>query len=234
MATALIVGAGPGLGAALGRRLATSGFTPVLAARDGARAAALAQPLGGRGEVVDAADAASVAALFARLDAAGEPPAIVIYNASARLRGASAELDPAAVAQSLAVTALGGFYVAREAVRRWLERPPGAEGRRGALGFTGASASRKGYPRSAPFAMGKFALRGLAQSLAREYHPLGIHVVHMVIDGGIATEARLREVADPNALLDPDAIAESYVAALLQPLSAWSHEVELRPYCETF
>lgn len=234
MAAALIVGAGPGLGAALGRRAAVLGFEPVLAARDGARVAALAATIGGRGEAVEAADPASVAALFARLEEKGVIPEIVIYNASARLRGPSAELDPEAVARALAVTALGGFYVAREALRRWLARPPGTEGRRGALGFTGASASRKGYPGSAPFAMGKFALRGLAQALAREYHPQGIHVVHMVIDGGIASPTRRAGEGDPHALLDPDAIAETYMAALLQPLSAWSHEVELRPYCETF
>jgi NAD(P)-dependent dehydrogenase (short-subunit alcohol dehydrogenase family) len=234
VATALIVGAGPGLGAALGRRCAALGFVPILAARDETRVKALAAPLGGAGERVDAADPSSVAALFARLEERGEIPEIVIYNAGLRLRGPSVTLDPEAVARAVAVTALGGFYVAREALQRWLERPLGPAGRRGALGFTGASASRKGYPGSTPFAMGKFALRGLAQALAREYHPQGIHVVHLVIDGGIATPSRREQVADPNALLDPDAIAETYLAALLQPPSAWSHEVEVRPYCEQF
>ncbi len=128
----------------------------------------------------------------------------------------------------MAITAFGGFIVAQQAVRRMLPKA------KGALLFTGASASVKGYAQSAPFAMGKFALRGLAQSLARELGPQGIHVAHFVIDGGIASARRPADPAKPDALLDPDAIAESYMQVLRQPRSAWSFEVELRPWVEKF
>ena len=105
---------------------------------------------------------------------------------------------------------------------------------RGAILFTGASASVKGYAQSAPFAMGKFALRGLAQAAARELWPRGIHVAHFVIDGGIRSERRAPSPDKPDALLDPDAITETYLQVLAQPRSAWSLEVELRPWVETF
>jgi NADP-dependent 3-hydroxy acid dehydrogenase YdfG len=107
----------------------------------------------------------------------------------------------------------------------------------GTILFTGASASMKGYPQSAPFAMGKFALRGLAQSMARELQPKGIHVAHFNIDGGVRNSERGRkeEATDPpDSLLDPDAVAETYLAVIRQPRSAWSTEVELRPWVERF
>jgi NAD(P)-dependent dehydrogenase (short-subunit alcohol dehydrogenase family) len=128
------------------------------------------------------------------------------------------------------VSAYGGFLVAQAAAKRMLERGAGS------LFFTGASASVKGYAESAPFAMGKFALRGLTQSLARELGPKGIHVAHFVIDGGI-----LRKGADPRAaargedgMLDPDAIAQTYLDVHRQHRSAWSFEVDLRPWGERF
>jgi NAD(P)-dependent dehydrogenase (short-subunit alcohol dehydrogenase family) len=106
--------------------------------------------------------------------------------------------------------------------------------KRGAIFFTGASAGVKGYPQSAPFAMGKFALRGLAQSMARELSPQGIHVAHVVIDGGIRSERRPASADSPDSLLDPDAIAATYLHLLHQPRSAWSWEIELRPWVERF
>ena len=155
-------------------------------------------------------------------------PDVVIYNASGRLRGPLADLVPADVERALAVSAFGGFLVAQQAVRRML--PKGF----GAVLFTGASASVKGYAQSAPFAMGKFALRGLAQSMAREFAPQGIHVAHFVIDGAIRNPGRAEPADKPNSMLDPDAIAENYLHVLRQPRSAWTWEMELRPWVERF
>jgi len=132
------------------------------------------------------------------------------------------------VEQAIAISAFGGFLVAQAATRRMLPRGHGA------ILFTGASASVKGYAQSAPFAMGKFALRGLAQSLARELAPQGIHVAHFVIDGGIKSARRPPDPEKPDSLLDPDAIAQSYLHVLQQPRSAWTWEVELRPWVEKF
>jgi NAD(P)-dependent dehydrogenase (short-subunit alcohol dehydrogenase family) len=155
-------------------------------------------------------------------------PDIVVYNASARARGPLVDLVPAEVAHALNVSAFGGFLVAQQAARRML--PKG----HGAILFTGASASVKGYPQSSSFAMGKFALRGLAQSMARELSPQGIHIGHFVIDGGIRSGARPDPADRPDSFLDPDAIAESYWNVLQQPRSAWTWELELRPWVEKF
>ena len=155
-------------------------------------------------------------------------PDVVVYNASFRTRGPLIDLVPADVEKSLAVTAFGGFLVAQQAARRML----GAG--KGAILFTGASASVKGYAQSAPFAMSKAALRGLAQSMARELGARGIHVAHFVIDGGIASGHRPPSAEKPDALLDPDAIAQTYLHLIHQPRSAWAWEVELRPWAEKF
>ncbi len=226
--TALIVGAGAGLSAALARRLAEQGTRVALAARNAEKLAPLAAEIGGVALACDAAMPDEVAALFTETDRLGLIPDCVIYNPSRRLRGPIADLDPAAVAEVLAVSAYGGFLVGQQAARRMLARGAGA------IGFTGASASVKGYALSAPFAMGKFALRGLAQSMARELPPQGVHVVHLVIDGGIRGEHRPPPADAPDSLLDPDAVAATYLAALQQPRNAWSFEVELRPWVERF
>ena len=167
-------------------------------------------------------------ALAARSTGKLGTPDVVVYNASFRTRGPFVDLDPAEVQKAIAVSAFGGFLVAQQAARRMLPKGEGA------ILFTGASASVKGYAQSVPFAMGKFALRGLAQALARELSPRGIHVAHFVIDGGIRSERRPPSPDKPDALLDPDAIAESYWHVLQQPRSAWSWEIELRPWVENF
>ena len=226
---ALVAGAGPGLGAALARCLAAEGMRVGLAARSTERLAALAAETGAAVHACDATRPSEVEALFARLEPAlGGPPDVVVYNASGRLRGAIAELDPEAVAEALAVSAYGGFLVAQAAARRMLPA------RHGAILFTGASASVKGFSGSAPFAMGKFALRGLAQSLARELQPQGLHVAHIVIDGGIRGARRPEPETGGDSLLDPDAIARSYLALLRQDRSAWTDEIALRPWVERF
>jgi NAD(P)-dependent dehydrogenase (short-subunit alcohol dehydrogenase family) len=226
--SALIVGAGQGLSASLTRVLRTEGLAVAIAARDTAKLAPLCTETGARAFGCDAQDEAQVQQLFAAVDRAQGTPDVVIYNASARTRGAIVQLVPAEVQRALQVTAFGAFLVAREAAGRMLPN------RRGAILFTGASASVKGYAQSAPFAMGKFALRGLAQSLARELAPQGIHVAHFVIDGGIRGAGRADDPNNPDALLDPDAIALTYLGILRQPRSAWTWEVELRPWVERF
>jgi NAD(P)-dependent dehydrogenase (short-subunit alcohol dehydrogenase family) len=226
--TALIVGVGVGLSASLARLLAKSGMTVALAARRAVELAPLAKEVGGKAFACDATKIAEVAKLFADVETELSAPDVVIYNASYRTRGPFVDLNPDEVAKALTVTAFGGFLVAQEAVKRML--PQG----RGALLFTGASASVKGYAQSAPFAMGKFALRGLAQSLARELSPQGIHVAHIVIDGGIRSGRRLDPPGAPDSTLDPDAIAQTYLDLLRQERSAWAWEIELRPWVEKF
>jgi NAD(P)-dependent dehydrogenase (short-subunit alcohol dehydrogenase family) len=226
--TALIVGVGAGLSASLARTFAKAGMTVALAARRQPDLAALAKETGGKAFARDATKSAEVEKLFGDVEAAVGAPDVVVYNASYRTRGPFVELDPADVEKALAVTAFGGFLVAQEAAKRML--PNG----HGAILFTGASASVKGYAQSAPFAMGKFALRGLAQSMAREHWPRGIHVAHVVIDGGIRSARRVDPPDRPDSLLDPDAIAQTYLHLIQQDRSAWAWEIELRPWVESF
>lgn len=227
---ALIVGAGSGISAAFARALAADGYAVALAARNTGKIDGLARDIGGRAVACDAADSDSVDGLFAWIDGEFGALDVVLYNPSYRVRGPIAELDPEEVRQALVVTGFGAFLVAQAAARRMLARGSGA------IFFTGASASVKGYAGSAPFAMGKFAQRGLAQALARELQPHNIHVAHFVIDGGVANPGRGRTAApdQPDSLLEPAAIAHTYMAVLKQPRSAWSWEVELRPWTERF
>jgi NAD(P)-dependent dehydrogenase (short-subunit alcohol dehydrogenase family) len=226
---ALIVGAGAGLSAALARRCVREGMSVILAARDTEKLRALCEETGATAVACDARSADEVERLFAAVDDGGESLDLVVYNASGRARGPVVELDPEAVENAIRVTAFGGFLVARQAAARMLSQGHGT------ILFTGASASVKGYPRSSSFAMGKFALRGLAQSLARELQPQNIHVGHIVIDGGIgrAGDPRANQ-RGPDALLDPDAIADAYLQLHRQHRSAWAWEIELRPWVETF
>lgn len=224
---ALIAGAGSGLSASLARLLAREGLRVVLAARNVDKLAALAKETGAVAVETDVSDAASVERLFETADKAG-PLEIAVFNASGRTRGRIAELDPEAVKQALLVGAYGGFLVGQQAARRLLARGSGS------ILFTGATASLKGFSGSAGFAMPKFGLRGLAQSMARELSPKNIHVAHFIIDGQIEPAGQAPEPDRPDRRLSPDAIAETYLAVHRQHRSAWSFEVELRPWVETF
>ena len=238
--TALIVGAGSGLSASLARALAAEGVRVALAARNPGKLEALARETGAIALACDAVDRAQVEAALAAVESKWSTPDLVVYNASYRSRGPLVELDPSEVKRALEVTAYGGFLVAQAAAKRMLASDRSAaqgaarQSGAGAIFFTGASASVKGYPESAPFAMGKFALRGLAQSMARELHPQGIHIGHVVIDGGIRSARRPPDPGNPDALLAPDAIAQSYWRLIEQPRSGWSWEIEVRPWVEEF
>ncbi len=222
MPNALIIGAGEGFSASLARLLARQGYGVALAARNTAKLAALAAETGASVHACDVTQRAEVEALFAAVPDSD----VVVCNPSYRIRGAFAELDPDEVQKTLQVTAFGAFLCAQQAARRMV--PKGA----GTIVLTGASAGVKGYPQSAPFAMAKFALRGMAQSMARELHPKGVHIAHIVIDGGIRSSRR-PESGDAT-LLDPDAIAESTLHLINQPKSSWSWEIEVRPWVEKF
>jgi NAD(P)-dependent dehydrogenase (short-subunit alcohol dehydrogenase family) len=226
--TALIVGAGSGLSASLARLLAREGMRVALASRNADKLADLCKQTGAQAFGCDAVDPAQVATLFDDVERRIGVPDVVVFNASGRTRGPFIGLDAAEVERSLMVSAYAGFLVGQQAARRMV--PNG----HGAILFTGASASVKGYAQSAPFAMGKFALRGLAQSMARELGPLGIHVGHFVIDGGIRSPGRIEPAEKPDSMLDADAIAETYLHLLRQPRNAWTWEVELRPWVEKF
>lgn len=223
---ALVVGAGPGFSGSVARKLAGRGMKVAVASR---RAdPALAEELAATPFRVEAGDAEATGRLFEDVEVRlGAAPSFVMYNPSARVRAPLAELDPADVERAIRVTAFGGFLVAREAARRMV--PAGG----GRILLTGATASVKGVAHSAAFAMGKFALRGLAQSMARELQPKGIHTLHVVVDGGIAKPGDA-PTDPPDARLDPDAIADAALAALDQPRSAWTWEIEVRPWVERF
>jgi NAD(P)-dependent dehydrogenase (short-subunit alcohol dehydrogenase family) len=226
----LIVGVGPGLSASLARLAAKEGMQVALAARKAEKLDALAKETKARVHACDAAEPAEVERLFAAVENESGAPNWVVYNASYRTRGPIAELDPAEVKKAILISCYAGFLVGQRAAKGMLKQGGGS------IFFTGASASVKGYAQSASFAMGKFGLRGLAQSMARELAPKNIHVAHFVIDGGI-----LRPGGDDRAsargtdgMLHPDAIAETYLHIHRQHRSAWTWEVELRPWVENF
>ncbi|MCR8722786.1 SDR family NAD(P)-dependent oxidoreductase [Frigidibacter sp. ROC022] len=225
---ALIVGAGAGLSAALARLLAGEGHAIHLVARNTGKLAGLATETGATLHAADAQDAAAMAGIVAAIPGR---LAVAVYNPSARVRGPITEVDPEAVRQAMDVTAFGAFLMGQAAARRMLAQEP-VSGCRGTILFTGASAGVKGFARSAGFAMGKFAQRGLAQSMARELHPQGIHVAWINIDGRIRAPGR--DEPGPDANLDPDAIARSYLSLIRQDRSAWSEELSLRPWVERF
>jgi NAD(P)-dependent dehydrogenase (short-subunit alcohol dehydrogenase family) len=226
---ALIVGAGSGLSRALAELFHREGMAIGLAARDTGKLDALAQKTNAKTFTCDASDPESVDALFAAFTIEVGTPDVVVYNPSYRTRGAFTELDRDEVKQTLLTTAYGGFLVGQVAAK--LMTYAG----KGTILFTGASASVKGYINSAPFAMGKFGLRGLAQSMARELQPQNIHVGHFIIDGGIN-----RGPDDPRSnrgedgLLDADEIAKTYLHVHRQHRSTWTWEIELRPWVEKF
>jgi len=226
--TALIIGAGVGISASLARTFSQAGLKVGLVARDPAKLDRLASETKATVFAADASQPGAVAQLFTDVDARLGEPDVVVYNAGARVPGPLTELDPAVVRDALAVTAFGGFLAVQQAAKRMVPRGHGA------ILLTGASASVKGFPRSSSFAMGKFALRGLAQSAARELGPKGIHVAHFIIDGSIRSERRPEPAERPDSTLNPDSIAQAYLDVLRQPRDAWSFDVELRPWVEPF
>jgi NAD(P)-dependent dehydrogenase (short-subunit alcohol dehydrogenase family) len=224
--TCIIVGVGPGLGAALARRFAKAGYGVAVAARNVDKLAGLVDEIAAAGGTAkayacDATSEDDVAALFKAVEGDLGAIDVAIYNASGRARGPIAETTLADFTNSWERCCLGGFLVGREAARRL-----GAKGA-GSILFTGATASMKGFAHSATFAVGKFALRGLAESMARELQPQGVHVAHFNIDGGIGEH-------EEDARLRPDAIAETYYQTHAQHRSAWSHSIEVRPWVENF
>lgn len=199
-----------------------------MAARDTGKLGAISRETGAATFTADTSREKDVESLFENVAKQLGEPDFVIFNASGRLRGPVAELNPEQVQQEIMVSAFGGFLVVQQSARRMLPR------RRGAIFLTGATASVKGFAHSAAFAMGKFALRGLAQSAARELGPKGIHVAHFVIDGSVRNERNRSSSESTDGTLDPDAIAKTYLDVLSQDRSAWSLEVEVRPWVENF
>ncbi len=226
----VIVGTGSGISASLARALAARGWRLALVSRTITATSPLVTQTKALAIAADASDPTDMARVFAQIDHTLGPVDFAVYNASARARGPLIDVAPADVHKALAIGAYGGFLMAQEAAKRMLARETGA------IFFTGASASVKGYPQSAAFAMAKFALRGLAQSMARELQPKGIHVAHFIIDGGVrnSDRGRVEGTGETDSLLDPDAIAASYLQVLDQPRSAWTSELELRPWVERF
>lgn len=226
--TALIVGVGAGLSASLARRFASEGIMVALAARNTDKLGDLIAETGAKAYACDATEPEAVEGLFNSVTKDLGEPDIVVYNASNRVRGPITEIDPEAVLTAIKVTCYGGFLVAQRAAKQMVARGNGA------IFFTGASAGIKGYPNSATFAMGKFGLRGLAQSMARELHPQNVHIAHFVIDGGIKQPGDPRTDRGSDGLLDPDSIANSYYNFWRQPRDSWAWELELRPWTEKF
>jgi NAD(P)-dependent dehydrogenase (short-subunit alcohol dehydrogenase family) len=226
--TALIIGAGVGISASLARAFSREGLRVGLVGRDPSKLEKLAGDTGASVFAADASQPAAVTQLFEDVDVRLGEPDVVVYNPSLRVPGSVAEIDPAIVQEALAITAFGGFLAVQQAAKRMLPRGHGA------ILLTGASASIKGFPLSSAFAMGKFALRGLAQSAARELWPKGIHVAHFIIDGAVRSARHPDPAEHPASTLNPDSIAQAYVDVLKQPRDAWSFEVELRPWVETF
>ena len=225
----VIVGAGAGLSASLARKFSGAGMKVVLAARNTEKLAELAAEVDAVAYACDTADPTSVQGLFKSVGDELGVPEVVVFNASQRVRGEITEIDPEEVRQAVLTTCFGGFLVGQEAAKLML-----AAGR-GTIMFTGASAGVKGFPKSATFAMGKFGLRGLAQSMARELHPQNIHVVHVVVDGGIRSADRDRvDGRGDDGWLLPEAIADTYSHLHTQHRSAWSWEIEVRPWVESF
>ena len=223
----LVVGAGEGLSASVARIMAREGMDVALAARSPDKLSALAKQTNAKVYGCDASDPKQVASLFESVDRDLGTPNWVLFNPSRRSRGPLIDLDHEAVRQDILVTCYGGFLVAQQAAKRMVKAG------RGSIFFTGASASVKGYARSAPFAMGKFGLRGLAQSMAREFQPQNIHIAHFVIDGSIGAPNGGKGSGKDDRL-DPDDMAETYLAIHRQHRSAWTWEIELRPWTETF
>ena len=219
----VIVGAGSGLSASLAKLCASKGMKVVLAARNIEKLQNLKKEIRADTIKCDATSIKSVANLFKKTDKIIGAPNLVIYNPSKSLGGSIVDLDPKKAHEAINITSYGGFLVAQQAAKRMLKN------KRGSIFFTGATASIKGFPKSTVFAMGKFGLRGLAQSLARELHPQNIHIGHFIIDGGIG-----QENYGSYKTIHPDEIAKVYLQFHNQDKSAWSWETQLRTSVEKF
>ncbi|MEL6888826.1 MAG: SDR family NAD(P)-dependent oxidoreductase [Pseudomonadota bacterium] len=231
LGTAVIIGAGSGLSASLARKLAERGHPLVLGARNTSKLDDLVAETGAQAVALEGSHPAQMETLFAGIPGRID---VAIYNPSARARGPVATLEPDEVRRAMEITAFGSFLLGRVAAGRMLEQEP-VNGARGTILFTGASAGVKGFPQSASFAMGKFAQRGLAESMARELHPQGVHVAWVNIDGGISNTVRAERTDDgSDKMLDPDAIADAYLGLMDQHRSTWSNEIALRPWVERF
>ena len=225
----LIVGAGSGLSASLARLCNSNGMKVVLAARNIKKLDSLKEEINAETLSCDAGDIQSVYSLFELIDKSIGTPNLVIFNPSVRIKGSIIDLDAEEARSAINITCFGAFLVAQQAAKRMLSRGSGS------IFFTGASAGVKGFANSSVFAMGKFGLRGLAQSLARELHPKNIHIGHFVIDGGIQSKNNItNQFLKKDNMLDPDAIAGSYLEFHRQDRSAWAWEIELRPWVEKF
>ena len=218
---ALIIGAGPGISLAFAKQLIASGYTVALASRDLDKLKPLAISIGAASFQADVSSIDSIQRLFESVENALGEPEVVLFNPSARVKGEILSLDPNKVADAVATTAMGAFVAAQEAAKRMISK------NHGSIFFTGATASVKGFVGSSGFAMGKFAVRGLAQSLARELSPSGIHVAHFVIDGAVKLDPA-------HDAMTADAIAQTYMAILNQPKAAWTWEIEIRSKDEKF
>ena len=218
---ALIIGAGPGISLSFAKQLIATGYTVALASRDMDKLKPLAVSIGAEAFTADASSLESIQSLFSEVEKTLGLPEVVLYNPSARVKGDILSLDAHQVSDAVSSTAIGAFVTAQEAAKRMIPR------NHGAIFFTGATASVKGFAGSSGFAMGKFAVRGLAQSLARELSPSGIHVAHFVIDGAVKLDAA-------HDAMTADAIAQTYMAILNQPKAAWTWEIEIRSKDEKF
>jgi NAD(P)-dependent dehydrogenase (short-subunit alcohol dehydrogenase family) len=235
---ALVIGAGENLGAAIARRFAREGFHVVATRRRG-DLGALAAAIERAGGVCtpihcDARDEDETARLFARVEDAIGPIRVLVFNVGGNVRFPIAETTARVYRKVWEMCAFAGFLAGREAARRMAARGEGT------ILFTGATASVRGASGYAAFAGGKHALRALAQSMARELGPKGIHVAHVVIDGPIDTAAARQLFPEtfaaraPDGILKPDEIAEIYWQLHVQPRSAWSFEIDVRPFAETW
>ncbi len=227
---AVVVGVGPGLGSAVARRFAAAGLAVAVARRRAEELAGLAEEIGGKAYACDATEQASVEALFAAVDEDLGGPQVVVYNAGAYKPGGILEIEAADFERCWRIGCLGGFHVGQAAAKRMVAAGAGT------IIFTGATASLRGSAKFANLAVPKFGLRALAQSMARDLGPRGVHVAHTIIDGQISGErlSHSAEARGEDAVLAPDAIAEAYYQLHAQPRSAWTQELDLRPCMEKF
>ncbi|CAF3439668.1 unnamed protein product [Rotaria sp. Silwood1] len=233
---AVVIGVGPGLGAALAKRFATGGYSIGLIARKESSLQPVQKELEQQGHTAlsvtaDAGDISSVKNAFNTIRAKfGKDPEVLLYNASGFLYKSLLDLKPEALQEALNIGVVGGLVASQEVL------PSMIKNGKGTILFTGATASLRGSAEFAGFAAAKFALRALAQSMAREFGPKGIHVAHIIIDGLINTPSQVQSQPnkDIESFLNSDSIAETYWQLHIQPRSTWTQELDLRPSVEPF